>query len=1148
MKCTHQIEEKDLLDPSNDNPKARTYRTWNTLLAEQKIEKYTQSFPFTLQTFCYIYKWNLPLTCASAVLLEPVLNHPRLNEQALVALFGTDALLLAKSANAWRNFYPNIGDSSTATEPNLFILQWLFRQLYLDYPNFNLFYLIIARHHAELELVKSPAVARETLAIYLPLVDMLGVWFLHRCWLDAAYEILEPAHFKNLKTQTGPLKDSTPPIAKQTEQNPEKNIPDTPTQTAEATKSMRDKTLTFTALETTLHTHFQRENIHPTPRVLTYPVSAGSVMHLIMQSEAEEELLERVVVRILCHTREDCYKVLGIIHSLGKPVTPRFSTRFDDCIADPQSNGYQALHTGIMFRRPGGGIKLVMVRILTPLMHRMNETGIFMLTTHRHARRISSLEHFWWSQIKNKLTESLHLLNPILKHQQFQHWLATAEPGGITNPTYVFTPRGEIMLLAPNSTALDYAYFIHTELGHHASKIKVNSNPVSYNYPLRNGDLVLVENDPLSPGPDLSWLSQVSTAKARIKIKHHLTQQAAKIHPGRVILLKALFQRLEKQTGYFRTHLTTAQLDSFLDTTARTTYSGSLSRLYNHIRAKPERGFELAHNLACMDLTHILQDVNGHNLDNGEYNLTFCPHCQPTPGHAIIGVIHKKPSHRHNLTIHTRDKCKFAKITVPWRIIPVQWTNSTSERPHPPEAQTEDMVLFEIHAETRNHLLGDALSIIYAQSNAKLHRVEAQEYPNGSAIISLTVSLAMPGITSLLQRGLENLRGVRRCSSIPVAYTVRMALTENKEQADNPFLEREAYSRLDFYNREDKVQAILDWISGMERKPAILHGQKRVGKTSLAKYLAFEILRHNQVAFPVLVDLQLMSTYSATRLANLLVHTVFAKIRAPIPEQRNTEEPAVWAIRALKEASQHLNGRKILVILDEFNALLIAEQHADLEDAIFRNLRAIMAEDINISWLLIMQDSEYMTPSLWGSARQIIQQAHSIPLTNLSPAYARKLILEPMKSYRINFITPDIPDEIIRISAGNPYLIKLLCSFLVDAAKNQNITSITHADLEEAVINLLSEGERFFDHFRKELTAPQMDMLHRLNQHILRTPQSGYTQFLQSLAKTKQYRHSETHIEESIDAMHRQGILIINRQKNTIQFAVPLFQRWLNLK
>ncbi len=235
-----------------------------------------------------------------------------------------------------------------------------------------------------------------------------------------------------------------------------------------------------------------------------------------------DEIYDLAGMRILCSTPGQCYELLGILHSLWKPIEGRFK----DYIAMPKSNLYQSLHTTVM--GPGG--KLLEVQIRTHQMHRTAEEGI---AAHWLYKRELAGESFKPEQLTIinmlKSWDSSSVASP--------DFLEEIKRELLKDSIYVFTPRGDIIELPRGAAALDFAYHIHTEIGNHCQAAKADGNLVRLNEELRNTQVIEILTAP-SAHPHLNWLRFVRTSRARSKIRHWLLQNEPNLIIDRNIVAK----------------------------------------------------------------------------------------------------------------------------------------------------------------------------------------------------------------------------------------------------------------------------------------------------------------------------------------------------------------------------------------------------------------------------------------------------------------------------------------------------------------------------------------------------------------------------------------------------------------------------------
>jgi len=220
-----------------------------------------------------------------------------------------------------------------------------------------------------------------------------------------------------------------------------------------------------------------------------------------------EEVHDLLGVRIVVENIQDCYVVLGIIHSIFKPVPGKFK----DYISLPKSNLYQSLHTTVVAHKG----RMVEFQIRTKEMHLRAEKGIAAHWAYKEGKgSAEGGEVFAW--LRNLVENIQGSRNPSEVLDSLKRELFSEE-------VFVFTPQGDLLVLPRGATPLDFAYYIHTEIGNHCAGAKVNGRLVPLNYKLRSGDQVEIITSPHKrPSPD--WLKFVVTSKAKTRIKHYLKQ------------------------------------------------------------------------------------------------------------------------------------------------------------------------------------------------------------------------------------------------------------------------------------------------------------------------------------------------------------------------------------------------------------------------------------------------------------------------------------------------------------------------------------------------------------------------------------------------------------------------------------------------
>ncbi len=318
-------------------------------------------------------------------------------------------------------------------------------------------------------------IAEETLSVYAPLAHRLGIWEIKRCLEDLAFKHLYPREYEKVRRFVS--------------------------QSLEDLETYLKKFVIPKVREEIKKAGIEAE--------ITYrPKHLYSVWQKTIRKNIKlEEVHDLLGVRIIVNTVQECYMVLGIVHSLFTPVPGKFK----DYISLPKPNLYQSLHTTVI--APKG--RMVEFQIRTWDMHERAEKGIAAHWAYKEGKeRAQGEEIFSW--LRNLVENIQGSRNPSEVLDNLKRELFSEE-------VFVFTPKGDLVVLPAGATPIDFAYHIHTEVGNHCAGAKVNGRIVPLSYRLQSGDQVEIITSPSKrPSPD--WLSLVVTSKARNRIKHYLRQ------------------------------------------------------------------------------------------------------------------------------------------------------------------------------------------------------------------------------------------------------------------------------------------------------------------------------------------------------------------------------------------------------------------------------------------------------------------------------------------------------------------------------------------------------------------------------------------------------------------------------------------------
>jgi GTP pyrophosphokinase len=320
------------------------------------------------------------------------------------------------------------------------------------------------------------AIARETLEIYAPLANRLGMGRIRGELEDLAFSYMEPKSYQELKG-----------IVERKRKAHEAFL-------AEVTRSVEAK----------MKEHGIPGHIESRVKRL-YSI----FMKLRKQHISIDEVYDLLALRIITDNVKNCYAALGVIHNTWRPVPGRIK----DFISLPRPNGYQSLHTSVI-----AGGQPFEVQIRTAEMHRIAEEGIAAHWKYKDGKLVAD------SKEDERVSWLRHLVEWQQEMKDPDDFMSTLRVDLYPEEVYTFTPKGKVITLPRDATPVDFAYAIHTEVGHTCTGAKINGRMVPLRTKLKNGDIVEITTQ-TGHNPSRDWLSFVKTSRARNKIRHWLTEQ-----------------------------------------------------------------------------------------------------------------------------------------------------------------------------------------------------------------------------------------------------------------------------------------------------------------------------------------------------------------------------------------------------------------------------------------------------------------------------------------------------------------------------------------------------------------------------------------------------------------------------------------------
>jgi GTP pyrophosphokinase len=547
---------------------------------------------------------------------------------------------------------------------------------------------------------KQRTIAKETLEIYAPLSHRLGVWELKWQLEDFAFRYLEPEQYHR--------------VAKLV-----------------ASRRTRREKMIAQAIQT-LQDEFQKVGLKAD--ISGRPKHIYSIYQKMERYAASgkdfDDIQDLLALRILTSSIPDCYSAVGAIHSLWHPLPGGF----DDYIANPKPNGYQSLHTVVM--HSGAPLE---IQIRTYEMHHLDEYGIAAHWRYKEGekRDIRFEERIGW------LRQLIEWHRELSGAEEF---LESVKTDIFIDQVFVYTPKGEIKNLPKGATPLDFAYRVHTELGHRCIGAKVNGKLVSLNYELQNGDVVDIMATKGERGPSRDWLNPqlgyVKTTHAREKIRQWFRRQerTENIEHGRQTLDKEL-RRLGIKLSVREELAKLFKYDSVDDFLAAIGYGGiSTHQIAQQLSDQQEQTKEVTGVSLAKETTSKIKVLGVGDVLT---NLAQC--CRPVPGDKIIGYITRS----RGVSIHRQDCYNIIHEDEKERLITVEWGSSDTVYP----------VNIRIEVWDRIGLIHDITSVL-AEEKINITSVNSIHHDDHTATEYYTIETKDLAQLSRVLAKIDSVRGV----------------------------------------------------------------------------------------------------------------------------------------------------------------------------------------------------------------------------------------------------------------------------------------------------------------------------------------------------------------------------------------------------
>ncbi|HLJ84246.1 MAG TPA: bifunctional (p)ppGpp synthetase/guanosine-3',5'-bis(diphosphate) 3'-pyrophosphohydrolase [Candidatus Eremiobacteraceae bacterium] len=538
---------------------------------------------------------------------------------------------------------------------------------------------------------KQHDIAQETLEIYAPLAHRLGIYKMKWDLEDLALRYLDAAGYRDIAEK----------VAKR--RNEREQLVDTVVQQV----SQR----------------FAASGIEAD--ISGRPKHFFSIYQKLQRGKEFSDIFDLIAIRIVVDSVHDCYGAVGIVHSLWTPLPGRFK----DYVAMPKTNGYQSIHTTVI--GPGGDPLEIQIR--TREMHRTSEYGIAAHWRYKEGGRGDDLDQkLSWLRSLLEWQEDMRDSREFMEHLKLNLF---------DNQVFVFTPKGDVMGLSVEATPLDFAYHVHTSVGHHCVGAKVNGKIVPLDYTLHTGDICEVMVNKNSAGPSLDWISICKTSSAKHKIKQWFrkNRRDENISSGR----EAFEREVSRQqlgsiaTVPFMTALASRLNHASVDDLMAAIGFGDLSlqSIIAKLReeARKQNVISLDGRLKSSVLParrpSVRRAASGISvLGAGDVLVRFAKCCMPVPGDPILGFI----SQGKGVSVHRVDCPNVGHImSQPERLIDVAWDAA------PRESHQVDV---EVEALDRPGLLQDIMAVL-SEQKTNATSVTARVKRDRTATISCSLEI-----------------------------------------------------------------------------------------------------------------------------------------------------------------------------------------------------------------------------------------------------------------------------------------------------------------------------------------------------------------------------------------------------------------------
>ena len=665
-----------------------------------------------------------------AAFLHDVLEDTETTPEELQKEFGDDVLSLVQGVTKLGKYHFNSKEERQAEN---------FRKMFIAMANdIRIIFLKLADRLHNMRTLnfmrpeKQKRIAQETLDVFAPLANRLGIGKVKAELEDLSLRYINPEKYYEI------------------------------VQLVAETKAERESTVKVLMDKIAKDVKANGINAQITGRAKHYYSIYSKMKRLNISFH---DLYDITAVRVIVDTEKECYEVLGLIHSQFKPIPGRFK----DYIAMPKGNLYQSLHTSVI----GPKMRPLEVQIRTHKMHEVAEYGVAAHWRYKEkgSQKANHAEDLQFSWMRKMVEYNQDMTNA-------EDYVNSVKLDIFSDQVFAFTPNGDVYDLPKKATPVDFAYRIHSEVGHKTVGALVNGRIVPLDTKLKNGDIVEILTSK-QPAPRLDWLNFVVTKQAGQKIRQWFKKNKREDHVElgknnlEHELTKSVFDEYVRN-GEFETVAKQMNYVSAEDLFAALGYGETtVNKIINKLK-KPTESSRTPESTYQPRKKSSAKDVVG--LDGLLYSFARC--CSPIPGEPIVGVVTRSKG----VSIHRLD-CKTLEDVDPERLIDIKWTNN-------PTSKTYSTTI-RVETQEKQGLLKDIIASV-SDNNTNINYANVKTKQNNIGIVELGIELdninTLRKVIASLQ-SLPDVISVKRIqtsySHAPQQFSKKNAPKKNKKTKNN---------------------------------------------------------------------------------------------------------------------------------------------------------------------------------------------------------------------------------------------------------------------------------------------------------------------------------------------------------------------------